>query len=102
MTVRKSLIETHDTLILCQHADEFGDIFSLPPRGLEYVTLVAWGKASVEDHAQAPWETEAPAMVLFAPGQVIFEALTETLIVYCLFDKHAGPLEDVRRFVNRP
>lgn len=102
MTVRKSLIETHDTLILSLHADGVGDIFSLPQHASDYATLVGWGQATVTDHMAVPWDVDAPAIVYFAPGRVIFEARSEKLVVYCLFDKNAGPLQSVREFVNRP
>ena len=83
MTVRKSLIETHDTLILSLHADEMGE-------------------GSVIEHHRTFFDVEAPAMILFPAGDIQLEARSNTFLVYCLYDKGAGPLQDVRAFVNRP
>ena len=102
MTVRKSLIETHDTLILSLHADEIGDGFYLPRRPTGQVTLIAWGEGSVIEHHRTFFDVEAPAMILFPAGDIQLEARSDTFLVYCLYDKGAGPLQDVRAFVNRP
>ena len=101
MTVRFELIETHDTLILQCDANH-GDRFSLPQRPVGQEVLIGWGACGVIERRQAPWEVAAPAMILFPAGEVELEARSANLLVYILYDKGAGPLQDVRQFARRP
>jgi hypothetical protein len=101
MTVQARLIETHDLLIVSLHADERGDEFSLPEHPEDLTVLIGWGRGRFAEAEGAPLIAEAPALVLFSPGEITCTALTDSLIVYCRYDKNtAGSLDDVRAFVN--
>ena len=102
MTLHVSLIETPDILTVSLYNDHAGETHELPRSTDEHLTLVGYGTARITEGLKPPFEVAAPGIILFdARAQVTCQALTNTLLTYCVYNKNtAKDLATVRKFVD--